>query len=377
MKRIRVLIVVSSLDAGGLEAYVANVLSVLDRDRFGTTVVSTRRPGGWYEDRVRELGADVQFCENRHSQIGYVRRIGRLMRTQGVDVACDFRGDFAAPTLWAARCLGVRSRVVMWRSTRVGFRLTPMRRAYTSVLHACAKRWATRILGNTRSVLNAHYPGWEQDSRFGVVYNGVDVERFRPDRPGNPVRKELGIPPGRLVVGHVGRFHPSKNHEILVRVFGSLCRRRNDLHLLLVGDGPDRGVVERMMQEHGIRERVTLAGVRRDIPELLCAMDIFLFPSRYEGMPNALVEAMACGRPIVASDIPEIVEILPETLHGQLCPVDDAAAFERKVAILCEDAGLRGRLGELGVSWVRERFSLSASVKTLVEHWMAPIEGGA
>jgi glycosyltransferase involved in cell wall biosynthesis len=367
-----VLIVMSTLEAGGLETYVVNLLSVLDRTRFRVTVVTTLRRGGWHQDALRRLGVDTLFCPNPYSQIGYLRAVRRIIRERAVDVVCDFRGAFAAPTLWAARRERVRSRVVMWRSTRLGFRPSAARTLYYGLIHRCTRAWATRIIGNTRRVLDAHYPGWEEDARFAVVYNGVDLSRFRPDRCGDAVRRELDIPADRVVIGHVGRFHVSKNHPTLLAAFAALRRQVPAVQLLLVGGGEGRPDIEQTIRELGIEGSVTLAGPRRDVPDLLSAMDVFFFPSRYEGMPNALIEAMACGRTFVASRIPEIVEILPDGLQGQLCDVDDVTAYANQLAALCADPQRRQRLSEMGVRWAREQYSIEASAEALCRQWTAP-----
>lgn len=142
-----------------------------------------------------------------------------------------------------------------------------------------------------------------RDARCHVLPDGINCDRFAfRAEVRSEMRAAYGLD-GRFVVGHVGHFTAAKNHEKILRVFAALCRRRQDAALLLVGDGELEADVRRMAQELEIADRVVFAGAMQDVERAYQAMDVFLFPSRYEGFGMAVVEAQASGLACVASDV--------------------------------------------------------------------------
>lgn len=366
---IRILAVVKYMGAGGIETYLVNVLSAIDRTKFKVTIVCTGRGNNFYKDELARLDVKTVFCPNPYSQIGYICRISKIIRDYKIDAVCDFRGDFSASTLLAAKIARVKSRVAMYRSTRRGFRPDPLRNLYVNIMHRCAKRWATRVIGNSPKVLDAFFPEWHGDDKFAVVRNGVDLNKFSPDVSGQSIRQELGVSSDCIIIGHVGSFRSAKNHKVLLQSFAKLKAQLDNVHLLLVGDGSMRDNIENLIKQLGIAEHVTLAGVQKDVPKMLAAMDIFFYPSLYEGMPNALIEAMACGLPIVVSNIGEILEIIPPGFETQLFAADDVQGFAGALKRLCLDKATRKQLGFQGRQHVEKHFSLQASADELCRYF--------
>jgi glycosyltransferase involved in cell wall biosynthesis len=144
-------------------------------------------------------------------------------------------------------------------------------------------------------------PNYSADARVRIVPCAIDYAAFRakPDRL--RVRAELGIAPHAKVVGHIGRFEPQKNHELLIEAFAIAATHDPHLHLLLVGDGSLRSWVEQRLTDLGLQRRATSAGLRSDVPRMLAAMDAFAFPSIHEGLGLVLIEAQASGLPMVVS----------------------------------------------------------------------------
>lgn len=135
-----------------------------------------------------------------------------------------------------------------------------------------------------------------------ILHNGVDLKVFRYDEEGRSrIREEFSLE-GKLVVGHVGRFHEQKNHRFLLEVFREIRKRRSDAILLLVGIGALEAEIRSRVKELMLEDAVIFAGQRFDVPQLLSAMDVFVFPSFHEGMPNTVIEAQATGLPCVIAD---------------------------------------------------------------------------
>lgn len=138
---------------------------------------------------------------------------------------------------------------------------------------------------------------------YQLLKNSIDVSKYKFDsRRRSAIRNELKIPENTFVIGHVGGFREVKNHAFLLDIFAELQKRRNEAKLLLVGDGPLRSEAEQKVKSLGLENNVIFTGVRSDVNELMQAMDVFVFPSLYEGLPLTLVEAQAAGLPCCVSN---------------------------------------------------------------------------
>ncbi len=367
---INVLAVVHGMKTGGLESYLLNVLRTIDRDRFNVTIVCTGHDTNDFGAELDALGVRVIFCPNPFTQIGYVVRISRVMRELDIHVVCDFRSDFAAPTLWAARRLGIKSRIGLYRNKELGFRPNLLRNACAALLHWGTRRWATRVIGNSQCVLDAFFSDWRSSDKFILAYNGVDLNRFASIGDPAGARRELGIADDAVLIGHVGRFHMQKNHSVILTAFAQVRQEVDHAHLLLVGEGNLRPGIETLIGELGLSGSVTLAGRRTDVPRMLSAMDVFVFPSLYEGHPNALIEAMACGLPIVASNIQPVVETMPPNADEDLFAPHDATDIAQRLVHYCRNAEHRGAVGARLRRHVEAHFDLEARANELCRYWV-------
>ena len=201
--------------------------------------------------------------------------------------------------------------------------------------------------------------------------NVVDVERFRPAMPSEraEIKSHLGIAADTPVVGTVARLIPRKGIDLLLRAFSTVLHAHH-AHLLVVGDGPLGGDLRALGRELGIDRSVSWLGLQADTSTWLRAMDVFAFPSRLEGSPNAVLEAMATGLPIVATHIGGIVDLVEESRGGLLVPSDDADALATALGRLFCDASLRAGLGSRARTRAVQDFSLSASIPRLIDLYL-------
>ncbi len=154
----------------------------------------------------------------------------------------------------------------------------------------------------------------KSDARWRILYCGIDLTPFSNSIDTVAVRAELNIPIDAFVLGHVGRFAEQKNHTFLVDIAAEVARLEPRMRLLLVGDGPLRPAIEQKIAQKGLADRVIFAGLRSDVPRLMLGgMDVFVFPSHYEGLPVAGMEVQAAGLPFILSDViaEEIDEVRP------------------------------------------------------------------
>ncbi len=214
------------------------------------------------------------------------------------------------------------------------------------------ERWAAtftdRIVALTDQEARDHLRlGIGTPARFVTIPSGVELAPYeKPPEPPAAVRAALGLPPDAWLVGAVGRLEPVKGHRHLVEAVAHLAPRIPGLYLALAGDGELGPELQARVRDAGLADRVRFLGWRDDTPTLLHAFDVFAFPSLNEGMGRALVEAMAAGRPIVASRAGGIPEVLGDGEAGVLVEPGDAVALARGIERLLGDPPLRARLAE-------------------------------
>jgi glycosyltransferase involved in cell wall biosynthesis len=205
--------------------------------------------------------------------------------------------------------------------------------------------------------------GVRQPSRVRRVYHGLETPvTDELEREGARIRRELGVAAGDFLVGNVGRLAPQKGQRHLIGAMPMLLARVPSAHALIAGGGDLEDYLRDLADEVGVAERVHVLGPRRDVPALMHAIDAFVMPSIWEGFGLVLLEAMAAARPIVASRVATIPEVVVDGETGLLVPPGDAAALAEALARLAASSDLRRELGERG----RERLSREFSVEKMV-----------
>lgn len=192
-----------------------------------------------------------------------------------------------------------------------------------------------------------------------IIENGIKFADLQEAKP--LIKRD-----DRLILTTAGRMIHQKNQAFLIGVADALKHKGYDFRLLIAGTGELESDLRNLVESLGIGSHVEFLDFVEDMPGLFASTDIFVFPSFYEGSPNALIEAAARGLPIIASDIAPIREILPNDDVGRLCPVDDTDAFCRAIMELGDDAALRDRIGLAAREQIRESFDLSRSREKLI-----------
>jgi glycosyltransferase involved in cell wall biosynthesis len=203
--------------------------------------------------------------------------------------------------------------------------------------------------------------------RVGVLYNGIDLAAFG-NHAGErlDVRRELGVGPGDLVLIQVARLDPLKDHATAIRTLAAVVRQRPDARLILVGEGPQRPALERLVLQSGLGEHLRLLGLRRDIPRLLAAADLCLLTSVSEGIPLTLIEAMAAGLPIVATRVGGVGEVVADGETGILAPAGSELYLCGAVLRLAGDTTLRRQMSQRG----RQRAAALFSEEQMVGNYL-------
>jgi len=280
---------------------------------------------------ARAMGCDVLHCPVGFPGVfSFRKRFKRLIRDRKYDVIHSYSHYTSGLILSAAAELGIPSRFCHFQSVGRKY-YPPHRRLYNNLMMKLIPKYATKILSNCKCGMSSYWgKDWQQDPRAEVVYDGLDLEPYRnaPDRAG--VLSGFGIPAESPVVIHVGNFSPAKGHDTIVKTAEIVAARIPRVKFLLVGHGGRGDVsdqIRKMVVDKGLQKVVIFAGRVPEVPPLLMASDCFIFPSRWEGLPGALLEALAAGLPAVASDIEANREVAETTDRIVTVPVDNAAAF--------------------------------------------------
>lgn len=270
------------------------------------------------EEEVARLGGSLHVTPLRSPR--FFSQFSSLLRSGRYHVVN------CRPQLWTGLVLwlAARQRVPM-RVATVGNALGDAKRApsrsrlargiqsstaFTWVMRSLIRRYATHVIGVSRDALDSVFPpSWQSGRDCRVIYYGHPLSRFQEAVDADGVRAEFGWPTDSRIIVHVGRFSPQKNHRVVLEAARLVYEQDQRVRLLLVGGGRLRDVVDRLIDESGVREICAATGGRTDIPRLLLASDVFFLPSLWEGLPGAAMEALAAGLPVVASDIRPILEI--------------------------------------------------------------------
>jgi glycosyltransferase involved in cell wall biosynthesis len=310
----RILHVLGKLDRGGVETWLVQVLRHIDRQKYQMDfLVHTTDPGA-YDEEVRSLGARIIPCLTPSNPLQYALNFRRVLREYGpYDVVHSHVHHYSGYVLMLAAVAGVQVRIAHSHTAAPEQSASAIRRAYLKLMRNLIKHHASAGIVVSSFAGNSLMPDWREDVRWHLLPCGIETKPFDAEVDHAQVRKQLGIRPGAPVVGHVGRFVGVKNHKLILRIAEELLKLEPRAVFLLVGDGPLRPEIEGEISQRGLSEHFVIAGLRNNVPEILKgAMDIFLFPSEYEGLPIALMEAELAGLPCLCSDViaPE-AELVP------------------------------------------------------------------
>ncbi len=360
---IRIAFFAPLLGTGGTQRHLQQVLSLLDPQRFETHVY-TLKPGGEVEDELRSTGVPLTSL-GLGTSLGAPRSIAaivgtaRALRRAHVDVVHGYQ--------WRPSLVGA----LIGRLARVPLVLAS-KRSLTGDDTRARHAWRRIARGVDTLIVNAEALRIEGEAlgmrcRWQLLQNGVDTERFRLAPAGPDTRAAMGLDPTRPVVGTVGRLESRKGHEQFLVAGRELLKLANGVHpqLLIVGDGPLRDDLTRQARELGIGDSVHFTGGVADVRPPLAAMDVFVLPSRAEGMSNALLEAMAAARPVVVTAVGGNGEVVAGERTGVLVPLDDTHAMADRIWGLLTDRGLATRLGDAAQDFVTTQFGARAMVGQL------------
>ncbi len=347
--------VVLTLDHGGLEYLAIQMSEHLQRRGIRSPIVVLTE--GALIGEARRRGIDTFVMHKRRGfDVRLILALRRLIRSQGIDVLHTHN---FAPLIYgspAARLCGIGT--VNTRHGRAALMTNPLIWALTDRVVAVSEDARRELVRHNRI----------RADKIRVIINAIDLTGYKAETPRSAEgRRELGIPDGVPVCGIVGRLSPEKDHRTLLVAFDTLRQSGSSAHLVIVGGGPLEGELKSLAQSLGLAARVHFLGFRSDVAELLPLFDLFVLSSTEEGISLTLIEAMAAGRPIVATRVGGNPEVVVHGETGLLVEAGQPAALAAALGSLLGDPDMRTRMGRRGREVALQRFD----IERLIDEYQA------
>jgi glycosyltransferase EpsF len=370
----KVLHLITHLGPGGIERWLLSMLDQIPRTQCLMDICCKGETVGPYAPLARELGANVHHVRLGVTQIGFVSGLRRLIANEHYDVIHNHLQAYSGLPAFACRSLGIPV-VTSFHCTafppetwlrRPG--LKQLREVYSNVNVRYALHHSAMLTGCSQDVVDtirSSYGG-SNGTPWRVLYYGTDLPPVATEEDRHAFRNSFGWEAHVPIIVHIGRFAEQKNHAGLIRIFEAIQRRIPDAKLLLIGGGVLRPGIEDMVRRLNLSEAVRFLGYRDDVPSILSKSDLFVFPSLFEGLGVAALEASAAAVPVVASTVPAIAEAVEDGVTGILRDATDVEGLANAAIDVLKDSSLARRLGSAGRDRVATRFSKRVSSEALL-----------
>jgi glycosyltransferase involved in cell wall biosynthesis len=354
--------ILPSLVVGGAERLVVHLMEHLSRERFAPVCICLESPQGThYEARVQASGTPLYFLgKGAGASWRVLQQLDALFRQYRPTVVhTHIIGlNYAYPLMFRYRTPARVHTVHSLAQHEVGVRIG----AWVRILafrYRIGHVVPVAVAEDVRTTIRQLYGYLDAP----LIPNGIPTDEYAPDpNRRRRWRQRHGLEPEAIVLTHVGRFAPPKNHALLIEAFAQV-RTHTPLYLLLVGGGELEDAVRQQVAGLGLQERVRFLGVRADVPAILNASDLFVLSSRWEGNPLSVMEAMAAGLPVVSTAVGGVPELVREGETGLLVPSGDAAALARALQALVDDPARREAMGKAARQHAITHFDIRHTVR--------------
>ncbi|MBN1485506.1 MAG: glycosyltransferase family 4 protein [Chloroflexia bacterium] len=385
MDPISVLHPITRLIVGGAQENTMYTAALLDPERYRVDVLSGPQTGseGSIIEEVRGRGISLLILPELVRQLDPARdflalvKLYRLLRRRRYTIVHTHSSKAGVLGRLAARWAGVPLIVHTVHGWSFHEHMSaPLRRFYVALERLAASFSHALIVVTDRDIDKGLQAGIGRREQYRLIRSAIPLDEFDPLRAdGQAVRRELGLPPTVPVLGNVGRFSAQKNPLDWVRVAVLVARELPDCHFLLVGDGPLRAEVEAMLEKEGLSARTVLTGLRRDVPCMLAAMDVFLLTSLWEGLPRVIPQAMAMQVPVVANRADGTAEAIAPGETGYLCEPGDLQGMTGYCLELLRDPAKRQAMGRRGRQAALAEFDVRVMVRQIDELYQQLLQG--
>jgi glycosyltransferase involved in cell wall biosynthesis len=374
MRKVKVLHIITRLIRGGAEHNT--LLTVIGLERLGYDVSLAAGPSDEWEGDIekdaRQAGVKLRLLHNLGREISPWNDLLTLLKLyfyikkERFDIVHTHVSKAGILGRWAAKLAGVPIIV----HTTHGNIFHGYFNSFFTKFFILLQKLTALITDKMITLTDIEKEQWlnqgiGKSTQYTAILSGIDLKRFNPENvqiEPYEMRKKLGLHTNDFVIGTVGRIVPIKGHKYFIQAAAEVIREIPNAKVLLVGDGPIRNEMEELTVQLGIEGQVFFLGVRKDVPELLSIMDLFVLPSLNEGMGRALVEAMAMGLPVIASQVGGVPEVVTDGKTGILVPAQNPTALAKAIVKLARDAKLSRELAQAGYKRAHSAFGAETMV---------------
>jgi len=365
-----ILYVIENIEFGGGERVFSQIIRGLDKERFGVFVASN--PGGIFEKKLTEVGIKINPVRmtNRYN-LGIISRLKKIIKTKNVRIVHSQggRADFFARI--AARISNVPIIISSMAMLVEGYDVSILRKGLYVSIDRWTERWVNKftVLSEAmrRSLIERHKIPPENIVK---IYNGIEIEEYNPDlkelrNKKLESKRALGLKNDVPVIGAIGRLVWQKGFEYLIRAAPGVLKKCPEARFLIVGEGPLKNKLILTSEKLNVADRIIFTGFRSDIKEILASIDVLAMPSLLEGLPMVLLEAMAMAKPIVATRIDGVIEVLENSKTGLLVPAKNSHALAEAIVGILNDKAKANFFGQNAREAAKEKFSVKKMVEQI------------
>lgn len=350
METVKVLHVLGRLGSGGVEKLLVSVLENINRDEVAQDYLLFDPREGFYDDYVTGLGSKLYYVKRKQYPFKMLDRFEKqrglyqFLRKNSYDIV-QLHGTQPVTYIQAylAKKAGARNVIIHAHNTKS---LTGFKTKILPVFKLLFGKYPSHFIACSREAADYMWPKGLEAGKGSILINGLDFSKYEfSQKKRDRFRTENGLN-GKYVVGHIGRFADQKNHRFLFKVFKGVQEKIPNSVLLLVGEGPMERKVREMAAASGVQDKIIFYGTTRDIPAALMGMDVMCFPSIYEGLGIAAVEAQAASLPVVVSEgVPESANI--SSYYHKLNLSDALSSWVDTVCSFLRVGGVQGTSASL------------------------------
>jgi len=363
-----IIYIIDNIEFGGGERVFSQIIRGLSKERFSVFVASN--PGGIFEKKLMEVGIKIDPLDMTHRyNIGTISQLKKIIKTKDVQIVHSQggRADFFARM--AARIANVPIIISSMAMLVEGYDVSILRKSLYVLMDRQTERWVDRFIilseASRRTLIERHKIPPE---KIVKIHNGIEIEEYHPDikevrNKKLELRRELGLKSDVPVIGAIGRLVWQKGFEYLIRAIPQVIEAFPEAKFLIVGEGPLRRRLEELSERLKIEDNIIFTGFRSDIKDILATIELLAIPSLLEGLPIVLLEGMAMAKPIVATRIDGMTEVLENSETGLLVPAKNPHKLAEAIIEILKNKTKADLLGQNARKIVEEKFS----VKKMVE----------
>ena len=372
-KKIRVLECIRQGQIGGGESHLLSLVENLDRSRFEPVVLSFT--DGPMIDRLKAMGVETHVIHTlRPFDFTKWKLVKQLLNDKKIELVHAHGTRASSNVLWAAKSLGIP---VIY--TVHGWSFHPDQKPLVRHIRVLGEKYiASRTALNISVSASNQQTGKNFIPSFQsiVINNGIDQQKFNPNKQYKDIRKELNIAHDALLVLFIARFTSHKQPLALIEAFAKAQALHPKLHLLMVGDGDQKNEAIQLISQLKLGNKITLESFRQDVPDVLASADIFVLPSLWEGLPIGLLEAMAMGKAIIASNVDGTSEVVQHDENGWLVETDQLVSnLANALVQLSTDEEKRNRYQQQALKTVNEKYNAANMTRTIEGEYLKVVNG--